>query len=158
MPGKQAKVVTPPMLKRMRRRVSRSSSPPATERSFYCPSKPACGLARSLGSIGRWYSTLVVASPTRSRCATQLPRKGLGVAFPCIPTLASLTGSPAPQRSRRSGHTIRERWPFSSQQHRQLVRCPVRRTRVRRVLIALRATHFHNFRCAQHSPLWLLVA
>jgi integrase len=27
MPGKQAKVVTPPMLKRMLRRVSRSSSP-----------------------------------------------------------------------------------------------------------------------------------
>ena len=32
MPGKQAKVITPPMLKRMLRRVSRSSSPPATAR------------------------------------------------------------------------------------------------------------------------------
>jgi integrase len=34
MPGKQAKVVTPPMLKRMLRHVSRSSSHPTRDRTM----------------------------------------------------------------------------------------------------------------------------
>ena len=71
MPGKQAKVVTPPMLKRMLRHVSRSSSFPARDRAMILLSvKAGLRVARSRGWIGRWSSTRRVGCPARSMSAT----------------------------------------------------------------------------------------
>jgi hypothetical protein len=46
MPGKQAKVVTPPMLKRMLRHISRSSFPARDRAMILLSSKPVCALAK----------------------------------------------------------------------------------------------------------------
>ena len=52
MPGKQAKVVTPPMLKRMLRRVSRSSHP-ARDRAMILLSIKAGLRACEIAGLGR---------------------------------------------------------------------------------------------------------
>ena len=67
MPGKQAKVITPPMLKRMLRRVSHSAFP-ARDRAMILLS--ACAPARSPVWIGRWCSTRRARFPARSMSAT----------------------------------------------------------------------------------------
>ena len=54
MPGKQAKVVTPPMLKKMLRQVSRSSFPQRDRAMVLLSMKQDSALAKSLAWIGRW--------------------------------------------------------------------------------------------------------
>ena len=70
MPGKQAKVITPPMLKRMLRRVSRSSFPARDRATILLSAKPACAPARLPASIGPWCSARRVTFPARSMSAT----------------------------------------------------------------------------------------
>jgi integrase len=86
MPGKQAKVVTPPMLKRMLRRASRSSHP-ARDRAMILLSIKAglraCEIAgldwsMVLDAQGRVSGTIHVRDSSR--------RSAGDAAFPCIPT------------------------------------------------------------------------
>jgi integrase/recombinase XerD len=86
MPGKQAKVVTPPMLKRMLRHVARSSSLPERDRVMILLSVKAglraCEIAgldwsMVLDAQGRVSDTVHVRDLT--------PRSAAGGEFRCIP-------------------------------------------------------------------------
>ena len=86
MPGKQAKVVTPPMLKRMLRRVSHSSFP-ARDRTMILLSIKAGLRACEIAGLD-WSMVLdaQVACPARSTSATSSRRSAADGGFPCIPT------------------------------------------------------------------------
>ena len=85
MPGKQAKVVTPPMLKRMLRRVSHSSFPARDRAMILLSIKAGLRPAKSRVSIGRWCSTRRAACPARSTSATSSRRSAGDGGYPCIP-------------------------------------------------------------------------
>jgi integrase len=102
MPGKQAKVVTPPMLKHMLRRVSRSSFP-ARDRAMILLSIKA-GL-RACEIAGLEWSMVLDAQGRVSgtiHVRDVIAKKRGGGGFPCIPTCgAPWSGWRAPRN--RSG-------------------------------------------------------
>jgi hypothetical protein len=158
MPGRQAKVITPPMLKRMLRRVAHSSFPARDRAMILLSSKPAGAPARSPALIGRWFSTRRVACPARSTSATSSRRSAAGGGFLCTPTCgARWSGWPAPP-SRSGRDPLLSRLAFEGEQHRELVRGALQGARLRRLFIAFRTAQLHHGRCSQHPPLWLQLA
>ena len=155
MPGKQAKVVTPPMLKRMLRRVARSPFP-ARDRVMILLSVKAglraCEIAgldwsMVLDAQGRVSGTInvrdVIAKkrggrripmhPELRRALERLARHGTGGARdPLVPGLA-------PQGEQRG----------------ELVRGAFQGARLRGLLVALRPAQLHHSRRPQHPPLGL---
>jgi integrase len=102
MPGKQAKVISPPMLKRMLRRVSHSTFP-ARDRAMILLSAKAGLRACEIAGLD-WSMVLdaQVTFPARSTSATLLRRSAAGGGFPCIATCgARWSGWRAPRS--RSG-------------------------------------------------------
>ena len=70
MPGKQAKVITPPMLKRMLRRVSHSTFPARDRAMILLSVKAGLRACEIAGLIGPWCSMRRVTFPARSMSAT----------------------------------------------------------------------------------------
>ncbi len=157
MPGKQAKVVTPPMLRRMLRRVVEVAPFHARDRAMILLSVKAglraCEIA---GSIGRWFSTRRATSPARSRVHDAIAKKRGGRRIPMHPDLRrALQRLARTERAVRTGHPLRPRRPFAANERGQLVCGAVQRTRIRRVLVAFRPAHVHHRRRSQCPPLGL---
>ena len=95
MPGKQAKVVTPPMLKRMLRHVSHSSFP-ARDRAMILLSVKAGLRACEIAGLD-WSMVLDAPGRARSTSATSSRRSAADDGFPCTPTCgAHWSDWPAP--------------------------------------------------------------
>ena len=156
MPGKQAKVVTPPMLKRMLRHVSRSSHP-ARDRAMILLSVKAGLRACEIAGLD-WSMVLDpqgrVSGTIHVRDAIAKKRGDGG--YPCIPTCGAHWSSwRAPRepigpviRSYRGG-------AFEGEQHRELVRRALQGARLRRLLVAFRPAQLHHDRGPQHPPFGL---
>ena len=156
MPGKQAKVVTPPMLKRMLRRVSRSSFP-ARDRAMILLSIKA-GL-RACEIAGLDWSMVLDAQGRVSgtiHVRDVIAKKRGGRRMPMHPDLrralerlARTTEPVGPViRSYRGG-------AFEGEQHGQLVRRALQGARLRGLLVAFRTAQLHHDRGPQHPPLRL---
>jgi integrase len=156
MPGKQAKVVTPPMLKRMLRRVSRSSHP-ARDRAMILLSVKA-GL-RACEIAGLEWSMVLDAQGDVSgtiHVRDAIAKKRSGRRIPMHPDLRralerlALTVEPVGPviRSYRGSHL-----KANSEQRRQLVRRAVQGAGLRGLLVAFRPAQLHHRRRPQHPSL-----
>ena len=156
MPGKQAKVVTPPMLKRMLRRVSRSSHP-ARDRAMILLSIKAglraceiAGLdwAMVLDAQGRVSGTIHVRDV--------IAKKRGGTAHSHASRPAARPGAlGAHDRAGRAGDPLLSRLALEGEQHRELVRGALPRARLRGLLVAFGTAQLHHDRRPQHPPLRL---
>jgi integrase len=159
MPGKQAKVVTPPMLKRMLRRVSRSSFP-ARDRAMILLSMKAGLRACEIAGLD-WSMVLDAQGHV---CGTihvrdVIAKKRGGRRIPMHPDLRR-----ALERLARStepiGPVIRSysRLALEGEQYRQLVRRALQGARLRGLLITFRPAQLHHDGGPQHPPFWLQFA
>ena len=159
MPGKQAKVVTPPMLKRMLRRVSHSSFP-ARDRTMILLSIKA-GL-RACEIAGLDWSMVLDAQGRVSgtiHVRDVIAKKRGGRRIPMHPDLRR-----ALERLARTTEPVGPSDPLLSrlalegEQHRELVRRALQGARLRGLLIAFRTAQLHHDRRPQHPPLRLQFA
>ncbi len=150
MPGKQAKVVTPPMLKRMLRHVSQSSFPERDRAMILLSIKAglrACEIAgldwaMVLDPQGRVSGTINVRDI--------IAKKRGGRRIPTHPDLRRALGAPGQKRrARRAGHPLLSWRALERELRRQLVRRAVQGTRLRGLFLAFRATQFHHGRRPQ---------
>ena len=123
MPGKQAKVVTPPMLRRMLRRVSHSSFP-ARDRAMILLSIKA-GL-RACEIAGLDWSMVLDAQGRVSgtiHVRDVIAKKRGGRRIPMHPDLRRAFGAASPERGAgRAGDPLLPRLAPEGEQHRELVR------------------------------------
>ena len=160
MAGKQAKIVTAPMLRRMLRQISRSSSFPERDRAMILLSVKAglraceiAGLEWSmvLDARGRVCDTIhvrdLIAKKRRGRRIPMHPdlRRALEKLVQKVEPVGPVI------RSYRGDHS-------EGEQHRELVRRAVPGARLRRLLVALWPAQLHHRRRPQHSSLGLQLA
>ncbi len=157
MPGKQAKVVTPPMLKRMLRHVSHSSFP-ARDRAMILLSTKA-GL-RACEIAGLDWSMVLDAAGSRVRHdprprhhREEAPAAG---GFRCTPICAGRSRSSADHEPVGPGDPLLSRRAPEGEQRRQLVRRPVQELGFegcsshsgRRSFITMAARNIHRSGCS----------
>ena len=156
MPGKQAKVVTPPMLKRMLRRVSRSSFP-ARDRVMILLSVKA-GL-RACEIAGLDWSMVLDAQGRVSgtiNVRDVIAKKRGGRRIPMHPDLRRALGATgAHHGAGRAGDPLLSRLAPEGEQRRQLVRRALQGARLRGLLVAFRPAQLHHGRRPQHPSLRL---
>ena len=156
MPGKQAKVVTPPMLKRMLRRVSRSSFP-ARDRAMILLSIKA-GL-RACEIAGLDWSMVLDAQGRVSgtiHVRDVIAKKRGGTADSHASRPAARPGAAgAHHGAGRPGDPLLSRLALEGEQHRQLVRRALQGARLRRLLVAFRTAQLHHDGGPQRPPLRL---
>jgi integrase len=150
MPGKQAKAVTPPMLRRMLRRTSRTPFH-ARDRAMLSVKAGlrACETARLEWSIvldARGKVTDILA------IHDAIAKKRGGRRIPMHPDLRhALRSLLRDKRTLRAGHPLRPWRLFAPDQRGQLVCGVVQRARLRGMLVALRPTNLHH-RCRAQRP------
>src|SRR5271163_1819170 len=145
MPGKQAKVVTPPMLRRMLRRVSRSSFP-TRDRAMILLSIKA-GL-RACEIAGLDWSMVLDPQGRVSRhdpCPRRHCKETWWAADSDASRSAARFGAPgADHGAGRADYPLLSRCASEGEQRGQLVRRAVQRTRLRGLLVAFWPTKFHH--------------
>ena len=156
MPGKQAKVVTPPMLKRMLRRVSRSSFP-ARDRAMILLSVKA-GL-RACEIAGLDWSMVLDAQGRVSgtiHVRDVIAKKRGGRRIPMHPDLRrALERLARTDGAGRAGDPLLSWRTPEGEQRRQLVRRALQGARLRGLLVAFRTAQLHHPRRPQHPSLGL---
>ena len=156
MPGKQAKVVTPPMLKRMLRRVSHSSHP-ARDRAMILLSIKA-GL-RACEIAGLDWSMVLDAQGRVSgtiHVRDVIAKKRGGRRIPMHPDLRrALERLGAHHRAGRPGDPLLSRLALEGEQRRQLVRRALPGARLRGLLVAFRTAQLHHHGGPQRPSLRL---
>ena len=159
MPGKQAKVVTPPMLKRMLRHVSRSSLP-ARDRAMILLSIKA-GL-RACEIAGLDWSMVLDAQGRVSgtiHVRDVIAKKRGGRRIPMHPDLRrALERLASHGGARRPGDPLLSRLTLEGEQRRQLVRRALPGARLRGLLVAFRSAQLHHAGRPQHPSLRLQLA
>ncbi len=156
MPGKQAKVVTPPMLKRMLRHVSHSSFP-ARDRAMILLSIKA-GL-RACEIAGLDWSMVLDAQGRVSgtiHVRDVIAKKRGGRRIPMHPDLRrALEQLARTVEPGRPGDPLLSRLALEGEQHRELVRRALQGARLRRLLVAFRPAQLHHDGGPQRPPLRL---
>ena len=156
MPGKQAKVVTPPMLKRMLRYVSRSSFP-ARDRAMILLSVKAGLRACEIAGLD-WSMVLDAQGHVSGTIHVRdvIAKKRGGRRIPHASRPAARPGAAgAHHRTGRASDPLLPRLALEGEQRRELVRRALQGARLRGLLVAFGTAQLHHHRRPQHPSLRL---
>ena len=152
MPGRQAKIISPAMLRKMLARVRRSRTS-ARDRVIILLSIKAGLRAAEIAKLD-WSMVLEPQGRVGHLIVVQdaIAKMGSGRRIPMHPHLRrALLVLWRSCDAKRPRHSFRPRGRHASEQHCELVRRTVRRTWVRGMLLAFRAPHLHHYRGPQSS-------